>query len=183
MAPSWRRGTTEAVPVRTGASFVGLAPRQAHRVLSQLGRGPGGSGDQLITEITGRGGGVRDGSWRSGARGFRAPLRGLGYDWLDVPALLAGADRIFEYPMIDQIGADRVSNRVACSAMRLTSCIRPARTVRVRRSSMPACLARSWLRTACRAGAGRLRRALGAKFCGGPPQSGRRTVRIAESAR
>jgi 2-polyprenyl-6-methoxyphenol hydroxylase-like FAD-dependent oxidoreductase len=38
-----------------------------------------------------------------------APFADWHFDWLDVPALLRGADRVLEYPMVDQEPLDRWS--------------------------------------------------------------------------
>lgn len=105
------RGTTRARPVRTGASFVGLGSLR-HRVvlypISPADPATGLATVNWIAEIT-----VDNaGGWTGAARGdwnrrvaldeFIHHFEGWNYGWLDVPALLRGADEVFEYPMIDR---------------------------------------------------------------------------------
>jgi 2-polyprenyl-6-methoxyphenol hydroxylase-like FAD-dependent oxidoreductase len=102
------RGTTPGVPIRTGASFVGLGTHR-HRVvfypISQPDRGTGLATINWIAEITvdnSRGWG--DGDWNKKVEigSFIHHFADWTYDWLDVPAMLRGASEVFEYPMIDR---------------------------------------------------------------------------------
>jgi 2-polyprenyl-6-methoxyphenol hydroxylase-like FAD-dependent oxidoreductase len=89
------RGTTPGVPVRTGASFVGLGSLR-HRVVLY---------PNWIAEITvDNQGGWPQGDWnrRVALQEFIHHFDGWNYSWLDVPAMLRGASDIFEYPMIDR---------------------------------------------------------------------------------
>jgi 2-polyprenyl-6-methoxyphenol hydroxylase-like FAD-dependent oxidoreductase len=89
------RGTTPGVPVRTGASFVGLGSLRHRVVLSP----------NWIAEITvDNQGGWPQGDWnrRVALQEFIHHFDGWNYSWLDVPAMLRGASDIFEYPMIDR---------------------------------------------------------------------------------
>ena len=114
------RGTTEAVPVRTGASFVGFGAHDKRIVFYPISAADPATGlatINWIAEITvDAADGVRDGDWSKevALEVFAHHFEDWDYDWLDVPALLAGADRIFEYPMIDRDPVPTwVSNRVA----------------------------------------------------------------------
>jgi 2-polyprenyl-6-methoxyphenol hydroxylase-like FAD-dependent oxidoreductase len=102
------RGTTPGVPIRTGASFVGLGTHR-HRVvfypISQPDRRTGLATINWIAEITvdnSRGWG--DGDWNKQVEidSFIHHFADWTYDWLDVPSMLRGASEVFEYPMIDR---------------------------------------------------------------------------------
>jgi 2-polyprenyl-6-methoxyphenol hydroxylase-like FAD-dependent oxidoreductase len=102
------RGTTPGVPIRSGASFVGLGTHR-HRVvfypISQPDPATGLATINWIAEITvDNSQGLRDGDWNKKVAidSFIHHFEGWRYDWLDVPAMLRGADEVFEYPMIDR---------------------------------------------------------------------------------
>jgi len=102
------RGTTPGVPIRTGASFVGLGSLK-HRVvlypISPPDPATGLATINWIAEITvDNAGGWRSGDWnrRVALDEFIHHFEGWNYGWLDVPAMLRGAKEIFEYPMIDR---------------------------------------------------------------------------------
>ena len=102
------RGTSPGVPVRTGASFVGLGSLR-HRVvlypISPPDPQTGLATINWIAEITvDNAGGWAQGDWnrRVALQDFAHHFDGWNYGWLDVPALLRGAQEIFEYPMIDR---------------------------------------------------------------------------------
>jgi 2-polyprenyl-6-methoxyphenol hydroxylase-like FAD-dependent oxidoreductase len=102
------RGITPGVPIRTGASFVGLGTHR-HRVVFYPISGPdpvtGLAPINWIAEITvDNSGGWTTGDWnrRIDVASFIHHFEDWNYDWLDVPAMLRGADAIFEYPMIDR---------------------------------------------------------------------------------
>jgi 2-polyprenyl-6-methoxyphenol hydroxylase-like FAD-dependent oxidoreductase len=102
------RGTTPGVPIRSGASFVGLGTHR-HRVvfypISQPDAATGLATINWIAEITvDNSQGLRDGDWNRKVpiESFIHHFEGWRYDWLDVPAMLRGADEVFEYPMIDR---------------------------------------------------------------------------------
>ncbi len=133
------RGTSQAAPVRTGASFVGLGSLR-HRVVlypisppdpitglatvnwiaeitvdnSQGWRGASGGAGGGGGGGSGSGGGGGGGSGGGGSGGggdwnrrvaledFAHHFADWSYGWLDVPALLRGAQEVFEYPMIDR---------------------------------------------------------------------------------
>ena len=102
------RGTTPGVPVRTDASFIGLGGAR-HRVvfypISPTDPTTGLATINWIAEITvDNAGGWRDGDWnrRVHIDEFIGHFADWNYGWMDVPALLRGANEVFEYPMIDR---------------------------------------------------------------------------------
>jgi 2-polyprenyl-6-methoxyphenol hydroxylase-like FAD-dependent oxidoreductase len=102
------RGTTPGVPIRSGASFVGLGTHR-HRVvfypISQPDPTTGLATINWIAEITvdnSRGWGEGDWNKKVPVESFVHHFEGWRYDWLDVPAMLRGAAEVFEYPMIDR---------------------------------------------------------------------------------
>jgi 2-polyprenyl-6-methoxyphenol hydroxylase-like FAD-dependent oxidoreductase len=102
------RGVTPGVPIRSGASFVGVGSAR-HRVvlypISQPDRASGLAAINWIAEITvDNAGGWTQGDWnrRVAIDEFIDHFEGWNYRWLDVPAMLRGAREVFEYPMIDR---------------------------------------------------------------------------------
>jgi 2-polyprenyl-6-methoxyphenol hydroxylase-like FAD-dependent oxidoreductase len=102
------RGVTLGVPIRSGASFVGVGSAR-HRVvlypISQPDRASGLAAINWIAEITvDNAGGWTQGDWnrRVAIDEFIGHFEGWNYRWLDVPAMLRGAREVFEYPMIDR---------------------------------------------------------------------------------
>ena len=102
------RGTTPGVPIRSGASFVGLGTHRQRVVFYPISGPDSATGlatINWIAEITvDNSRGLRDGDWneRVAVDSFIHHFEGWRYDWLDVPAMLRGADEVFEYPMIDR---------------------------------------------------------------------------------
>ena len=102
------RGVTPGVPIRTGASFVGLGTHRHRVVFYPIARPDPVTGlapINWIAEITvDTAGGLTTGDWNRqvDVESFIHHFEGWNYDWLDVPAMLRGADAIFEYPMIDR---------------------------------------------------------------------------------
>jgi 2-polyprenyl-6-methoxyphenol hydroxylase-like FAD-dependent oxidoreductase len=102
------RGVTPGVPIRTGASFVGLGTHR-HRVVFYPISNPdpvtGLAAINWIAEITvDNSGGWTTGDWNRQVdiQSFIHHFEAWNYGWLDVPAMLRGADAVFEYPMIDR---------------------------------------------------------------------------------
>jgi len=102
------RGMTPGIPIRSGASFVGLGTHR-HRVvfypISHSDPATGLATINWIAEITvDNSRGLRDGDWNKKVPidSFIHHFEGWKYDWLDVPAMLRGASEAFEYPMIDR---------------------------------------------------------------------------------
>lgn len=102
------RGITPGPPIRTGASFVGLGTHRHRVVFYPISRADAVTGlapINWIAEITvDNAGGWTTGDWnrRVDVQSFIHHFEDWNYDWLDVPAMLRGADAIFEYPMIDR---------------------------------------------------------------------------------
>ena len=102
------RGTTEGIPIRTGASFVGLGTH-AHRLVFYPITAPdpvtGLATINWIAEITvDNSEGWTSGDWtrKVNVEEFIHHFQDWNYDWLDVPAMLRGTETIYEYPMIDR---------------------------------------------------------------------------------
>jgi 2-polyprenyl-6-methoxyphenol hydroxylase-like FAD-dependent oxidoreductase len=102
------RGTTPGVPIRTGASFVGLGTHR-HRVvfypISQPDPNTGLATINWIAELTvDNSEGWTKGDWNRTVEidSFIHHFENWNYDWLDVAALLRGADQVFENPMTDR---------------------------------------------------------------------------------
>ena len=102
------RGTAPGVPIRSGASFVGLGSLK-HRVvlypISPPDPATGLATINWIAEITvDNSQGWTQGDWnrRVALEDFIHHFEGWNYGWLDVPAMLRGAKEVFEYPMIDR---------------------------------------------------------------------------------
>ena len=102
------RGTTPGVPIRTGASFVGVGSLR-HRVvlypISPTDPATGLATINWIAEITvDNAQGWTQGDWnrRVQLSDFSHHFDGWNFGWLDVPAMLRGASEVFEYPMIDR---------------------------------------------------------------------------------
>ncbi len=102
------RGTSPGVPVRSGASFVGLGSAR-HRVvfypISPVDPATGLATINWIAEITvDNRDGWTQGDWnrRVQLADFTHHFDGWNDGWVDVPAMLRGAAEVFEYPMIDR---------------------------------------------------------------------------------
>lgn len=106
-AVMWR-GTTQAKPIRTGSSFIGLGSHR-HRIvvypISHPDPQTGLATINWIAELTGDNaeGWQGQGWFRPVAIGdFIQHFADWKYDWLDVPDLLRRADVAYENPMIDR---------------------------------------------------------------------------------
>ncbi len=102
------RGTTPSVPIRSGASFVGVGSLRHRVVLYPISAPAPDTGQATINwiaEITvSNAQGWAKGDWtqRVQLSDFSHHFDGWNYGWLDVPAMLRGASEVFEYPMIDR---------------------------------------------------------------------------------
>lgn len=101
------RGTSMAKTVRTEASFVGLGTDKQRMVIypiSQPDSKTGLSEVNWIAEVTMDPQSGLSGDWnkRVAVKDFIHHFADWTYDWLDVPALLSGAETVYEYPMIDR---------------------------------------------------------------------------------
>ncbi|MGJ4966416.1 flavin-dependent oxidoreductase [Bradyrhizobium sp. HKCCYLRH3061] len=106
-AVMWR-GVTRAKPMRTGSSFVGLGTHRHRVVVYPISHPDPKTGLALINwiaEVTmdNTEGWKQTGWFRQvPVQEFAHHFAGWTYDWLDVPALIAGADGAYENPMIDR---------------------------------------------------------------------------------
>ena len=112
-APIWNgavlwRGTTQARPFRTGASMA-LAGHDNQRIVVYPISAPDPeTGLALINWIAelrvDPSQGWRKEDWNRTAdlQEFLPAFESWTFDWLDVPALIKGADRVLEYPMVDR---------------------------------------------------------------------------------
>ena len=101
------RGVTQGVPVRSGASFVGLGSHNRRVVFYPISKpDPETSLATInwIAEITVDNQGVPPADWskRVDVDSILHYFSDMAYDWLDVPAMLRGAQTVYEYPMIDR---------------------------------------------------------------------------------
>ncbi|MBP0484868.1 flavin-dependent oxidoreductase [Sagittula salina] len=101
------RGTTRAKPIRTGSSFVGLGTHEHRMVIYPISH-PDADGLAQVNWIAERTVDASQG-WSSDAwfrevaiADFAHHFDGFRYDWLDVPAMLRGAQVAYENPMIDR---------------------------------------------------------------------------------
>ncbi|MGP6087972.1 flavin-dependent oxidoreductase [Antarctobacter jejuensis] len=101
------RGTTRARPVRTGSSFIGLGTHRHRMVIYPISH-PDPDGLAEINWIAERTLDENE-DWSETGWFREVPIDSFAhhfdqfrYDWLDVPALIRGADRVFENPMIDR---------------------------------------------------------------------------------
>ncbi len=106
-AVMWR-GTTQARPIRSGSSFVGLGTHRHRLVFYPISHPDPATGlatINWIAEVTlDPSQGWTSGDWnkRVEIEDFVHHFADWTYDWLDVPALLRGAGDVWEYPMIDR---------------------------------------------------------------------------------
>ncbi len=100
------RGVTRAKPIRTGSSFVGLGTHKHRMVIYPISHtdADGMATINWIAEQTFDNSAGWEGDWNKkvSAEDFVHHFEGWDFDWLDVPALIRGADEVYEYPMIDR---------------------------------------------------------------------------------
>lgn len=105
-AVMWR-GVTRARPIRTGSSFVGLGTHRHRMVVYPISHpdAEGLADINWIAEVTDDSpeGRENTGWFREVAiEDFAHHFDGWTWDWLDVPALIRGAEGAYENPMIDR---------------------------------------------------------------------------------
>ena len=106
-AVMWR-GTTWAKPHRSGSSFIGLGTDKHRMVIYPISQPNPDTGLAMINwiaEVTYDDPEAREKTgWfqQVEIEDFAHHFDGWTYDWLDVPALLRGADVAYENPMIDR---------------------------------------------------------------------------------
>ena len=102
------RGTSKGVPLRTGASFIGLGTHEDRVILYPISQADKDSGLATINWIAEKtfdnSEGWGDGDWNKKVDldRFIHYFSDWNYDWLDVPEMLSRASDIFEYPMVDR---------------------------------------------------------------------------------
>ena len=121
-APIWNgavlwRGTTQARPFRTGASMA-LAGHDSQRIVVYPISVPDPeTGLALINWIAelrvdpAQGWRKEDWNRTADVQEFLPAFESWTFDWLDVPALINGADRVLEYPMVDRDPIDCWTDR------------------------------------------------------------------------
>jgi 5-methylphenazine-1-carboxylate 1-monooxygenase len=106
-AVMWR-GVTRAKPIRTGASFIGLGTHRHRVVIYPISAPDPATGLALINWIAEVTMDNSDGWKQTGwfrqveVSDFAHHFADWTYDWLDVPALIAGSSGAYENPMIDR---------------------------------------------------------------------------------
>ncbi len=110
------RGTTAAAPFLTEASMV-MAGHDSQRFVTYPLSGPDKStGKAVINWIAelrfdpAAGWNKEDWNRRADIADFLTEFEGWTFDWLDVPALIRGAEAVYEYPMVDRDPIARWSN-------------------------------------------------------------------------
>jgi 5-methylphenazine-1-carboxylate 1-monooxygenase len=102
------RGTTPGVPIRSGASFVGLGTHRHRMVFYPISHPDPRTGLSMINwiaEVTmDNAEGWKQSGWfrQVSTSDFAHHFENWVWDWLDVPALIQQADSAFENPMIDR---------------------------------------------------------------------------------
>jgi 2-polyprenyl-6-methoxyphenol hydroxylase-like FAD-dependent oxidoreductase len=106
-AVMWR-GTTQGRPIRTASSFIGLGTHRQRMVIYPISHPDPETGlatINWIAEVTmDNSEGWKQSGWfrQVGSDDCLPYFKDWIWDWLDVPALLKGADCVFENPMIDR---------------------------------------------------------------------------------
>lgn len=102
---TWR-GTTVHKPILTGKSYMRVGSIHTGKmVIYPIVDNVDGQGNQLINwmaEIQREGEAMNDWNRPGDKADFEAIFADWRFDWLDVPALIAGATQILEYPMVDK---------------------------------------------------------------------------------
>ncbi len=106
--PVMWRGTTEAAPIRTGASFVLVGKLEQRFVCYPISNPDPATGlatINWIAELTyDNSQEWGDGDWNTKVSidKFLNEFQDWSFDWLDVPDLIKGASDVYEYPMVDR---------------------------------------------------------------------------------
>ncbi|MDB4151375.1 flavin-dependent oxidoreductase [Pseudomonadales bacterium] len=106
-AVMWR-GTTQGVPIRSGASFVGLGTHRQRIVFYPISPADPTTGLAVINwiaEVTmDNAQGWTQGDWNKQAElaDFIHHFEDWNYTWVDIQGMLRGAEDVYEYPMIDR---------------------------------------------------------------------------------
>lgn len=111
--PKWNgavlwRGATRAVPFKTGASMVMVGHSKCRFVSYPISKPDPATGLALINWIANlqydpaQGWRKEDWNREANLEDFLPKFLGFRFDWLDAPALARGAEKVFEYPMVDR---------------------------------------------------------------------------------
>ncbi len=106
-AVMWR-GTTQAEPIRTGASFVLLGKLEQRFVCYPISQPDPITGKAIINWIaeltydTSKEWGHSDWNTQVPVEKFINHFSDWSYEWLDVPQLIREASAVYEYPMVDR---------------------------------------------------------------------------------
>lgn len=107
---TWR-GVTVHKPILTGKSYMRIGSIETGKmVIYPIVDNVDGKGNQLINwvaEIRREGAIKNDWNKTGNAQDFVDIFKDWRYDWLDVPALINGAEQILEYPMVDKDPVNR----------------------------------------------------------------------------
>ncbi|MBI2768497.1 MAG: flavin-dependent oxidoreductase [Burkholderiales bacterium] len=102
---TWR-GTTVHKPILTGKSYLRIGSIDTGKmVIYPIVDNVDGKGSQLINwvaEIQREGSAMNDWNRAGAPQDFISIFKDWRFDWLDVPALITGAQQVFEYPMVDR---------------------------------------------------------------------------------
>jgi len=102
---TWR-GVTVHKPILTGQSYLRIGSIDTGKmVIYPIVDNVDGQGNQLINWVAEiRDPAARMNDWNQPGRleDFLPTFAAWRYDWLDVPALITGAQQVFEYPMVDK---------------------------------------------------------------------------------
>jgi 2-polyprenyl-6-methoxyphenol hydroxylase-like FAD-dependent oxidoreductase len=102
------RATTRAEPFLTGRSMIQAGHQDQKFVCYPIQRTPDADGRlriNWIAELTvpaGTATAREDWNKKVDKAVFREPFAGWRFDWLDIPALIDGAESIYEFPMVDR---------------------------------------------------------------------------------
>ena len=102
------RGTTQATPIRTGASFVLLGKLEQRFVCYPISQPDPITGKAIINWIaeltydTSKEWGHSDWNTQVPVEKFINHFSDWSYEWLDVPQLIRQASAVYEYPMVDR---------------------------------------------------------------------------------
>ena len=102
---TWR-GVTLHAPILSGKSYLRIGSIETGKmVIYPIADNVDGKGSQLVNwvaEIRREGAPMNDWNRAGNPRDFIEIFKDWRFDWLDVPALIEGAEHIFEYPMVDR---------------------------------------------------------------------------------
>ncbi len=102
---TWR-GVTVHAPILSGKSYLRVGSIETGKmVIYPIADNVDGKGAQLVNwvaEIRRDGAPMNDWNKAGTSRDFIEIFRDWRFDWLDVPALIEGAEHVFEYPMVDR---------------------------------------------------------------------------------